>query len=941
MKESELEEENELLAHIPQKIKLKLSERKTGKLTEEENILIKMNRDYLEKKLWLWKKDNNFDFNLPPTIFSRQITIKNEEDMRYPNRRVLYYNNNIIGHHFRCEMLGQIWQTGQFTINSTVPDFPYTWKVAGWTVRGFQNLKYNFRKYLSISFFFLYNIKYRFNSEDYKEIFPLTFFSSIYHLYNSLYQSLNVIFGLPKYDDSNYEANNVRSNIIHQRLLNFIQSNRDLDYGIFKPETQNKLKKLDQEFEKKWAKEIQPSIIKTYNKQNLTREQMAENLTEDKKREYLTFLTENNKKFMEIEEFHPSAKDYLLSQQIINNASFYTNLEKEQKIENFNKEMEKHYIRNLCECWKNDKTEAFKKRVEIETKDEKEKRVKREIQNKKDPSIVYYYNTNNDKEVPHLVKEISKKKKKATKTYKVLRLLTKPYEVYQDGGYHLRREKYYEIKSSYCCWRIALFLVKLFCTIFNFNVVIYRQMIDSMFGIKALFCIELYRDYDIDINSGQFIKTEKTYTFAGTLKNLFIWIIESRRRFENAPDTGILGKCCTRIFHLFLNYILRLIFIGFILLLCYPLLIFFNVIICLFLMVFSPILIFFWNFGDYLFCVFIFNRYDEIFEECPLLQIIGKEFFYGFFFQCFACIFSIMGQPFISIFMFLLSIFYFIIRLLYDVFFFCIFVCLGRIPESNNCAAWMISGPGLFRERYYDIKNKDILILVIGSLEERILNYYHNQMINILDQPKNTIQNIQNIYQNAFLTYQVNSEITSNIDFYKNKLSDRVRSRRNLYPKCTVNVKFTKERIREIQDMIELFISEYARTNDISSELNKFPDKKVENLAKEIMIEKLGNHVFEPLQEKDQIVHLKSVFNNEFELIKSRLFENPLFDDKIYVEEEKKEKKLEEKIKIIRYPDFATFSQVFEGELNLDISSLDNNEKENLIKEDELLIIRT
>ena len=154
MKESELEEENELLAHIPQKIKLKLSERKTGKLTEEEKNLIKMNRDYLEKKLWLWKKDNNFDFNLPPTIFTRQITIKNEEDMRYPNRRVLYYNNNIIGHHFSCEMLGQIWQTGQFTINSTVPDFPYTWKVAGWTVRGFQNLKYNFRKYLSISFFF-------------------------------------------------------------------------------------------------------------------------------------------------------------------------------------------------------------------------------------------------------------------------------------------------------------------------------------------------------------------------------------------------------------------------------------------------------------------------------------------------------------------------------------------------------------------------------------------------------------------------------------------------------------------------------------------------------------------------------------------------------------------------------------------------------------------
>ena len=934
--------EGDLFNHIPNKIKLKFPENEKKKnITEEEQNLIKVNRDYLEKKLWLWKRDDNFIFTLPPTIFTKQIIIKNEDEFRYNNRRVLYYNNNIIGRHFNCSMLGQIWQTGQFTIRSTIPEFPYIWELAGWTVRGFQNLKLRFRKDMSLAFFFLYNIKYRFNTDDYKEDFPLTFYSSFYHLYLTFYHFLNLFFGLPQYGDANDQLEKtIRDNIIHQRLLSFIQANKDLDYGIFKNETKNKLKKFDEEFENKWSREIQPSLIKTYNEQNLDREQIVSNLTEDKKREYLSFLTENNQKFGEIEEFHPSAKDYLISQQIINNAKFSASLEKEQKIENFNKKMEKHYIKNLCDCWKRDKTNAFNKKIDTEEKDEREKKIKREIQNRRDPSSVYYYNTNNNKEVPGLVKKASKKKKEAFQTYSVLRLLSKPYKVYYDTRYNLQKEKYYKIKSSYCFWRIVLFIVKLFCNFVNFNIIIYRQMVDSMFGIKALFCAELYRDYNINGTTGELIKSKKTYTFAGAIKNLCIWIMDSRKRFENAPDTGILGKCCTRVFNLFLNYVIRMLFIGFLLFISYPFIIFFNVISCLFLIVFSPLLAIIWTFGEYLICIFIYNKYDETLEEVPLFDIIGKKFFFSFFFQFFACVFTIFIQPFISVFLFCYSIFHFLLRLLYDMFFFVILICLGRIPESNNCAAWLISGPGLFRERYYDIQNKDILILVIGSLEERILNYYQKEMEKILEEPKNTIQSIQNIYSFVFLNYLINKEITDNIDFYINRLKDSLTNRRNLYPKCRVNVKFTQERIEEIQNMVELYISEYSRNNDISFELNKFPDKKVENLAKEIMREKLGNSVFEPFQETAQIIHLKSVFNNEFELIKSRLFDNPLFNDKIFVEE-KKERKSFAKNKIKKYPDFATFSQVFEGELYLDLSSLDDNEKQNIIKEDELLLIRT
>ena len=311
------------------------------------------------------------------------------------------------------------------------------------------------------------------------------------------------------------------------------------------------------------------------------------------------------------------------------------------------------------------------------------------------------------------------------------------------------------------------------------------------------------------------------------------------------------------------------------------------------------------------------------------------EFLIGFLIQLISSLLSIVIQPILTIFFFLYSQIHFLLRYLYDLYFYYIFKCLGKVPESNNCMAWVTGGPGLFRERYYDIKNKDILSLVIGELEKRIMKNYKNKMIQLLDTPENTIRNIQKIYRKIGLNYNTSSEITNNIQFYKRKLNDEVR-KRDFYPECHVSVKFIEERIEEVKNMIELYINEYAKINDISFELDKFEDKKIENLSKEIMEIIFGKNIFEPLQSTDKIVHLQSVFKNELDLITTKIFENPMFEDKIYIEERPNENK------IIRFPDFATFDQIFYGDLNLDLSYLKREERENLIKNNEdLLIIRT
>ena len=938
-----MKQDLDLFSIIPEKIKIVnnikdeeyLDNNKTTKITEEEKNLLNINKEYLDSKLWTWKKDENFVFTLPPTIFKEKIVIKEDRNLRYQNQGILYQNPNIIGQHFSQEILEQIWQKGEFKINSTEMGLPYTWKLSALTVKGIQNIKYRYRKDMSISFFFLYSFYYRFSTYNYKKLFPLSFPSSIYHLYDTFYKLINLFFGLPLFD---YPTLELESKIKKNRLLDFIRANNDIDYAFFDYENRSKLTKLDKVFENKWLEEIRPMLMKNYKEEKLNKNQIESNLYQDKKREFLSFLEENNREYAQIEEIHPCVKDYLLSQQVINDNNFSCNLEKNQKIENYEKELNKNYIRNLCKLWHKDKMESYEEKVTKETEDEKEKKIKRTIKNKKDPSSVYYYNTNNKKEIPQLIENESKKKKIPYEVYEIERYCIKPYEKYQqqiyDKGihYYLRKSKFFEVKTSFFFWRVILFVIKYVFAFWNFNLVILRQMIDSMFGIKALFLHELYRDYEINDSNGTIYNIKKTITLPESISNLWIWVKNSRQDFESAPDTGILSKGCTRIFHLFLNYILRLFLLGALLIIFYPTFIFLNIIICLCLIILSPLLVTLWILFDFLFCIIIYNRYDSL-KVLPLIRIIIVDFIIGFLIQIIGSILSVIIQPLLCILIFFYSQIHYIIRYLYDCLFYCLFKCMGKVPEADNCLAWKIGGPGLFRERYYDINNKDILSLVIGELEQRIMRNYSNKMKEILRTPNKEVESIKLLYDKIGLNYTINNEIKSNIDYYVNHLEDQIR-KRNFYPKCEVPVKFTEERIDDVKNMIEFYIREFSKDNDISFELNKWEEKKVENLAENIMKSIFGYNIFEPLKSTDKIVHLKSTFKNELDEITTRIFENPLYQDKIYVEERPIENTY------IGNPLFATFGQIFQGNLYLDLSSLSKKEKDELIKvEDELIIV--
>ena len=84
-----------------------------------------------------------------------------------------------------------------------------------------------------------------------------------------------------------------------------------------------------------------------------------------------------------------------------------------------------------------------------------------------------------------------------------------------------------------------------------------------------------------------------------------------------------------------------------------------------------------------------------------------------------------------------------------------------------------------------------------------------------------------------------------------------------------------------------------------------------------------GPNILETLDDVDKIVHLESSFENNLDEISQRIFENPKFDDRLFIE-----KRVEQK-KEIKLPKTAYFRDVFNynSDLFLNLNLLDEKER--------------
>jgi hypothetical protein len=449
-----------------------------------------------------------------------------------------------------------------------------------------------------------------------------------------------------------------------------------------------------------------------------------------------------------------------------------------------------------------------------------------------------------------------------------------------------------------------------------------------MFGIKALFKFELYTDLYIDSSTGIISNSGRTYTFPRSVSNLIIWVFDSREKFEKSPDTGILSKNSSRIFNLILNYIIRLTIFGLLLIILYPSLIIINIIICLGLIIISPIVAPLWVLLDYIFSIIIYNRYDKI-QLFNIIRIILFEFLFRTIFQFLFCSISLIFQPILSIFFLFYSQIHFILRYIYDLFFYFILKYLGKIPLTDSCIAWRISGPHLFRERFYDISNKDLINLVIAEVEKMVLNEHVKKIREKLNEPKNIFYQVQNVYGIIKLNISLNDEILRSINYYEDLLNKQLK-KEDKFPSLSpyIKIKFSEERLDIVKNMVESYLRNYTDKNDLSFEINKYEEKQYEQLTEKILKNIFGNDILQTLDDIDKIVHLESIFESNLDEISQRIFENPKFDDRLFIN------KKEKKESVIKLPEIAYFTNIFkyDGMLNINLNLLSDKELKEFIK---------
>ena len=143
-----------------------------------------------------------------------------------------------------------------------------------------------------------------------------------------------------------------------------------------------------------------------------------------------------------------------------------------------------------------------------------------------------------------------------------------------------------------------------------------------------------------------------------------------------------------------------------------------------------------------------------------------------------------------------------------------------------------------------------------------------------------------------------------------------------------IKIKFSEERLDIVKNLVESYLRNYSAKNDLSFELKQYEEKQYEQLTEKILKNIFGNDILQTLDDVDKIVHLESIFETNLDEISQRIFENPKFDDRLYVN------KKEKKETIIKFPEIAYFKNVFyqNGMLNINLNILSEKEIKELIQ---------
>ncbi|KAK3789575.1 hypothetical protein RRG08_016254 [Elysia crispata] len=305
--------------------------------------------------------------------------------------------------------------------------------------------------------------------------------------------------------------------------------------------------------------------------------------------------------------------------------------------------------------------------------------------------------------------------------------------------------------TRYPFWRWWNFLQRAWANTWN---VIYLLGIlvplCSSLGLRALFWPTAFiPDLELSQTDGSFYprQSSRTHTLVSRLRALWANVASSRAAFEAAPDTGFLGKSMTRHFNRLWNYVLKGAVGSVITVLVMPVACIVTSSLSLLGAVLAPL----WVPAVTLIAhVFFFLVWDL---DCPRsgknrLTLLFEALVWNLLLQgCLqplaAMIVGAVVCPLTALAGFLFAGIRFCLRSAWDAVMFQLIVKpRGRVPSSNGFVARRIAGPGLASNYFFQIRPEQALAAVEARAEHDELMAWQKNVMAVIEAPRETYRTV-------------------------------------------------------------------------------------------------------------------------------------------------------------------------------------------------------
>ncbi|ESO83920.1 hypothetical protein LOTGIDRAFT_108137 [Lottia gigantea] len=405
----------------------------------------------------------------------------------------------------------------------------------------------------------------------------------------------------------------------------------------------------------------------------------------------------------------------------------------------------------------------------------------------------------------------------------------------------------------------------------------------SPISLRALFLPKSFTpDYQLSQFTGALhpCESSRTQTLTSRLQLLWQHVRKSRKDFEEAPDTGFLGKSLSRHINRFWNYVIKGSLGSLLIVLVFPTVALVSSLLSITLALTCPVWVPVVTLIAHLGFILVYDI------DCP------EKGVNRFFCVCEAVIWNIIIQgclqpiaAFITGAIICPTAAFFVIffgllrrtgRGLWDTFMFqTIIKSRGRVPARDGFVARRISGPGLASNYFFQIRPEQALAAVESQMEKDELEAWKVRILKIIEEPKDVYKKFvsncfepfsaeisnQGVYKKLCQeTLQYSTDLRTKVDERERKL------RTGLYPDFQRRIKLPegdlKLTVLYTAKLLESFYPEHVIKRLLTTEEEYWESQHLEfrdwkGLACKKLSDIFTRYFLMPLEETDNSFELK------------------------------------------------------------------------------------